>query len=183
MNKGGGNRIIGGGGGKTVFGEGFYHQLLWYVSPSPELSTPLCFSPIDILNRGSWFAASRIATGSQRFQIARFESQGHKIVRIAVNWEEFKGCLIKGCLNSTKIPKVGIPKTGIPTVGIPKTGIPKARIPKVGQTHTGTLPETEVPKPARDSEVRDSEKQGFRKQGARDCENGQIHGPINSDTS
>ena len=33
---------------------------------------------LDVLNRGSRFAAIRIAVGSQRFQIARFESQGQK---------------------------------------------------------------------------------------------------------
>ena len=36
------------------------------------------------LNRGSWFAAIRIATGSQRFQIARFEK-----VRIAARTLQF----------------------------------------------------------------------------------------------
>ena len=33
---------------------------------------------LDVLNRGSRFAAIRIATNSQRFQITRFESQGEK---------------------------------------------------------------------------------------------------------
>ena len=33
---------------------------------------------IDVLNRSSRFATIRIATGLQRFQIARFESQGQK---------------------------------------------------------------------------------------------------------
>ena len=87
-------------------------------------------------------------------------------------WGESKGCLIKGCLNSTK---VGIPKTGIP-----KAGIPKAGVPKVGTTHTATLAETEIPKPGIPKsgipkfQNRDSE--------AWDSENGQIHGPLTSDT-
>ena len=34
---------------------------------------------LDVLNRGSRFAAVRTATGPQRFQIARFESQGQKL--------------------------------------------------------------------------------------------------------
>ena len=34
--------------------------------------------PLDVLNRSSRFAAIRIATGLQHFQIGRFESQGHK---------------------------------------------------------------------------------------------------------
>ena len=38
--RGGGGRIMGGGGSKTVSGKG----VLWYVFPSPEFSTPLCFS-------------------------------------------------------------------------------------------------------------------------------------------
>ena len=33
---------------------------------------------LDVLNRSSLFAANQIATGSHRFQIARFESQGQK---------------------------------------------------------------------------------------------------------
>ena len=38
---GGGKRIIGGGGVQNRFWEG----ALWYVFPSPEFSTPLCFPP------------------------------------------------------------------------------------------------------------------------------------------
>ena len=34
---------------------------------------------VDVLNRRLRFAAIRIATGSQRFQIARFETQGQKL--------------------------------------------------------------------------------------------------------
>ena len=39
---------------------------------------------LDVLNRGSRFATIRIANGSQRFHIARFESQGQRTLRIAV---------------------------------------------------------------------------------------------------
>ena len=40
---GGGERIIGGG-----VQNRFWEGVLWYVSPSPEFSTPLCFSLIII---------------------------------------------------------------------------------------------------------------------------------------
>ena len=40
---GGGKRIIGGGGVQNRFWEG----VLWYVFPSPEFSTPLCFSLLN----------------------------------------------------------------------------------------------------------------------------------------
>ena len=40
---------------------------------------------LDVSNRCSWFAAIGIAIGAQRFKTARFESQGQKNIRIAVN--------------------------------------------------------------------------------------------------
>ena len=98
-------------------------------------------------------------------------------------WVESTGCLIKGCLNSTEIPKVGIPKPGIPKSGIPKTGIPKAGIPKVAKNpHWDSSRDRDsqsLGSEVRDSENRDSES---RDSEARDSENGQIHGPFNSDT-
>ena len=40
------------GGGKRIIGEGvqnrFWEGVLWYVFPSPEFSTPLCFSLIKL---------------------------------------------------------------------------------------------------------------------------------------
>ena len=43
------------------------------------ISVPVVGPPdLDLLNRGSRFATIRMATSSQRFQIARFESQGQK---------------------------------------------------------------------------------------------------------
>ena len=44
----------------------------------PKLSHFRPFVALDVLNRGLRFAAIRTATGSQRFQITRFESQGQK---------------------------------------------------------------------------------------------------------
>ena len=51
---------------------------------------------LDVLNRSSRFAAIRIATGSQRFQIARFESQGQKPFESLFN--VFPFCPFRYCL-------------------------------------------------------------------------------------
>ena len=95
-------------GSKNVFGEGFFAEFTvcfpppWVFHPPWPLSEmgrsffgpghPPGYSPrrswdippkkllfgLDVLNRGSRLAAIRIATDSQRFHIARFQSQGQK---------------------------------------------------------------------------------------------------------
>ena len=65
----------------------FLHRWCWIVES------------LDVLNRGSRFTAIWIATGSQRFQIARFESQ---TVRIAV------GISKGGCLWGGQISIIGV---------------------------------------------------------------------------
>ena len=90
---------------------------------------------------------------------------------------------VTGCLNSTKIPKVGIPKAWVPKVGNSESKAFEARDSEGRENPHSDSPQDRGSR-ARDSEVRDSENRDSesRDAKARDSENGQIHGPLNSDT-